>query len=93
MGKNFNYAFLFYDVNEKRVQKIFKICKKYLSHYQKSVFRGEITPSNLMKLENDLKKVIKEEEDFVCIIKTMNDCTFEEKVLGNKSPNGEDLIL
>lgn len=24
MGKNFNYAFLFYDVNEKRVQKVFK---------------------------------------------------------------------
>ena len=29
---NYNYAFLFYDVGEKRVQKVFKICKKYLSH-------------------------------------------------------------
>ena len=45
---NYNYAFLFYDVNEKRVQKVFKICKKYLSHFQNSVFRGEITPSKLM---------------------------------------------
>ena len=26
---NYNYAFLFYDVGEKRVQKVFKICKKY----------------------------------------------------------------
>lgn len=26
--KNYNYAFLFYDVGEKRVQKVFKICKK-----------------------------------------------------------------
>lgn len=34
---NYNYAFLFYDVGEKRVQKVFKICKKYLSHFQKSV--------------------------------------------------------
>ena len=93
MGKNFNYAFLFYDVNEKRVQKVFKIRKKYLSHYQKSVFRGDITPSNLIKLKNDLKKIIHEEEDFVCIIKTMNDYTFEEEVMGNKSPNGENLIL
>lgn len=24
---NYNYAFLFYDVGEKRVQKVFKICK------------------------------------------------------------------
>ena len=93
MKKNFNYALLFYDVNEKRVQKVFKICKKYLSHYQKSVFRGDITPSNLIKLKNELKKIIHEDEDFVCIIKTMNDYTFEEEVMGNKSPNGENLIL
>lgn len=93
MGKNFNYAFLFYDVNEKRVQKVFKICKKYLSHYQKSVFRGDITTSKLLKLKNELKKIIDEEEDFVCIIKTMNEYSFEEEVLGNKSPNGENLIL
>jgi len=57
--KNYNYAFLFYDVNEKRVQKVFKICKKYLSHFQYSVFRGEITPSNMILLSNELKKVIK----------------------------------
>ena len=25
---HYNYAFVFYDVNEKRVQKVFKICKK-----------------------------------------------------------------
>lgn len=93
MRKNFNYAFVFYDVNEKRVHKVFKTCKKYLSHYQKSVFRGDITPANVMKLKNDLKKIIHEEEDFVCIIKTMNDYTFDEEVLGNKTPNGEDLIL
>lgn len=37
---NYNYAFVFYDVGEKRVQKVFKVCKKYLSHFQKSVFRG-----------------------------------------------------
>ena len=93
MEKNYNYAFLFYDVNEKRVQKVFKICKKYLVHYQKSVFRGEITPAKMMKLKNELKKLIDEEEDFVCIISTMSDATFKEEVLGNKAPNGEDLIL
>ena len=45
---NYNYAFVFYDVGEKRVQKVFKVCKKYLSHFQKSVFRGEMTPSKLI---------------------------------------------
>jgi len=91
---NYNYAFLFYDVNEKRVTKVFKICKKYLSHFQKSVFRGDITPSKLLLLKNELKKIIHEEEDFVCIIKLKNDNVYGEDVLGNKkNETGEELIL
>ena len=91
---NYNYAFLFYDVGEKRVQKVFKICKKYLSHFQKSVFRGEITPSNCIKLRNELKQVINKQEDFVCIIKLMNDNVFGEEVLGKgDKENGESLII
>ena len=75
---NYNYAFVFYDVGEKRVQKVFKVCKKYLSHFQKSVFRGEMTPAKLIMLRKDLKKVIDEQEDFVCIIKLMNNSVFGE---------------
>jgi len=62
---NYNYAFLFYDVNEKRVNKVFKVCKKYLSHFQNSVFRGELTPSKLILLKKDLNKIIDEDEDFI----------------------------
>ncbi len=92
--KNYNYAFLFYDVGEKRVQKVFKICKKYLSHFQKSVFRGEMTPSKFIQLRGELKKVIDDKEDFVCIIKLMNDNVFGEEIIGNaSSENGENLII
>lgn len=91
---NYNYAFLFYDVGEKRLNKVFKVCKKYLSHFQKSVFRGEMTPSKFIKLKNDLNKVIDKENDFICIIKLMNGNVFGEEVLGNKkNNNGEDLII
>ncbi|GAA0123531.1 MAG: CRISPR-associated endonuclease Cas2 [Clostridium argentinense] len=91
---NYNYAFLFYDVNEKRVGRVFKICKKYLSHFQKSVFRGEITPSNLILLKKDLNKVIDKEEDFICIIKLLNDKVYGEEILGIQQNNtGEDLII
>ena len=91
---NYNYAFVFYDKKEKRVQKVFKVCKKYLSHFQKSVFRGEMSPSKLIRLKTDLNKVLNKEEDFVCIIKLMNDSVFGEEVLGNGGEeNGETLIL
>lgn len=91
---HYNYAFLFYDVNERRVQKVFKVCKKYLSHFQKSVFRGEISSSGMIQLKKELKKVMDEEEDFVCIIKLMNDNVFGEEILGNgEVENGESLII
>ena len=91
---NYNYAFLFYDANEKRVQKIFKVYKKYLSHYQYSVFRGPITPSQLILLRQELKRVIDKNEDFVCIVKLMNSQVFEEEILGSPhDATGEDLII
>ncbi len=96
MGKkiNYNYAFVFYDVGEKRVQKVFKVCKKYLSHFQKSVFRGEMTPSKLIQLRKDLKAVIDEKEDFICIIKLMNRNVFGEEILGKgDEETGESLFL
>ncbi len=95
MSKNFNYnyAFLFYDIGEKKVHKVFKICKKYFKHHQKSVFRGNITPANLIKLKNELKKVIDEDKDFVTIIKLLNRYTFEEETLGKDIKQSESLIL
>ena len=65
MGKNYNYVFLFYDVGEKRVNKVFKVCKKYLNHHQNSVFRGEISPSKIIALKREIKKIIKKEEIIV----------------------------
>jgi CRISPR-associated protein Cas2 len=91
---NYNYAFVFYDVKEKRVQKVFKVCKKYLTHFQYSVFRGEMCPSKLIHLKSDLKKVINPQEDFICIIKLMNDNVFGEEILGKPDKEtGENLIL
>jgi len=91
---NYNYAFVFYDVNEKRVNKVFKICKKYLSHFQKSVFRGEITPSKLILFKNEINNLINKSEDTICIVKLMNKNAFDEENFGIDGNNtGEDLII
>ena len=58
--KNHNYVIVCYDIGEKRVNKIFKICKKYLPHYQYSIFKGPITPSKLILLKKELKKDYKQ---------------------------------
>lgn len=90
---NFNYVFLFYDVKEKRVNKVFKKCKKYLNHWQKSVFRGAISPSQIIELENELKKIIDTEKDFISIVKIMNFKTIGETNLGTIEKNTEDIFI
>lgn len=95
MGKNYNYnyAFVFYDIGEKRVHKVFKICKKYFIHHQKSVFRGNITPSNLLKMKSEIKAVIEPDEDFVTIIKLINKSYFDEETLGINKKDGTSLFI
>lgn len=43
---NYNYAIVFYDIGEKRVQKVFKICKNIYT-FSYSVLEV-YTPSNLI---------------------------------------------
>lgn len=91
---NYNYVIVCYDVGEKRVNKVFKICKKYLSHYQLSIFRGPITSSKLILLKKELKKVIDLEEDFISIIKLQSENVFEEELLGVvKEESADNLII
>lgn len=56
-----------YDVQQKRVAKILKICKKYLNHIQKSVFEGNITELKLRNLKNELSEFILPQYDSVII--------------------------
>jgi len=97
---NYNYIFLFYDIADEaseagkyRVAKVFKICKKYLNHHQKSIFRGEITQANFLKLKKELKEVINKELDFISIIKVLNESSFDEETLGSTNTTSEDIFL
>jgi len=97
---NYNYVFLFYDIADEeseigknRVNKVFKICKQYLKHHQKSIFRGNITPSNQIKLQNDLKKIIDKKLDFITIVKVVNSGSFEELVIGNPKQEEESIFI
>ena len=97
---NYNYAFVFYDISDteskigkNRVSKVFKICKKYFNHHQKSVFRGNITPANIIKFKDEINKVIDKDLDFVSIIKLPNKSVFDEDILGIDKEQSESLFL
>lgn len=55
------YVILVYDISvenngSRRMRRVFKICKKYLTHIQNSVFEGELTVAKLNKLKSELSK-------------------------------------
>ena len=71
------YVILVYDIKmdgdgSKVLRRVFKTCKKYLSHVQKSVFEGEITPAKLAALKKELKKWIREDKDSLIVFRSSN---------------------
>lgn len=81
------YCILVYDIemnkdDAKASRNIFKTCKKYLTHIQKSVFEGEITELQYMKLKVELSKHIRKDIDSVIIFKSRNEKWLEKEFWG-----------
>lgn len=83
---------LVYDIREKRVSKVLKLCRKYLYWVQNSVFEGELSEGKLEKLKIELKKIINEEEDSVIIYTFISDWYSKREIMGLEK-GGENLIL
>lgn len=66
------FAILVYDIGEKRVGKVLKKCRGYLTWVQNSVFEGEISEANLKKLKVELNSIMNKKEDSVLIYTFMN---------------------
>jgi CRISPR-associated protein Cas2 len=83
---------LVYDIIEKRVARVLKVCKKYLYWVQNSVFEGEITEAKLEKLKVELKKIINEKEDSIIIYTFKSTKYTSREIIGIKK-GGEETIL
>ncbi|WP_296970875.1 CRISPR-associated endonuclease Cas2 [Tepidanaerobacter sp. EBM-38] len=86
------FIILVYDVGEKRVSKVLKICRKYLTWVQNSVLEGEISAANLKKLKLELKRVIDEDEDSVIFYILRTTKYSERQSMGIKK-GGDELFI
>ncbi|ABR30217.1 CRISPR-associated protein Cas2 [Thermosipho melanesiensis] len=77
------FVILYYDVNKKRVSKMLKTCRKYLTWVQNSVFEGEISISNLERLKIELENIIKDEDSVVIY-------TFKQMFYSKREVLGKD---
>lgn len=57
------FVIITYDVNVKRVNKVCKKLKEYLTWTQNSVFEGEITKTQFMKCKSEVESIIDQEVD------------------------------
>lgn len=88
------YVLIVYDIGEKRVNKVLKLCRRYLDWVQNSVFEGEITKANLERLKSQLKHLIETEEDSIRIYKLRTENGFNLEILGvdKKQVLGDGII-
>ncbi|TYP51689.1 CRISPR-associated endonuclease Cas2 [Thermosediminibacter litoriperuensis] len=86
------FIILVYDVGEKRVAKVLKICRKYLTWVQNSVFEGEITELAYKKLKLELKRAIVEDEDSV-IFYILRTIKYSEREMLGRKKGGEEIFL
>ena len=83
------YVILTYDIKiedngQKVLRNVFKLCKKYLTHIQDSVFEGELSESQIMKLNIELKKYIRADKDSIIIFKSRHERWLDKEFWGKK---------
>jgi CRISPR-associated protein Cas2 len=83
------YVVLVYDISgeengQRILGKVFKTCKKYLTHIQNSVFEGEISEGQIAKLNAELNKLIRKDLDSMIIFKSRNEKWLDKEFWGKK---------
>jgi CRISPR-associated protein Cas2 len=75
---------LVYDIGEKRVGKMLKLCRQYLHWIQNSVFEGEITEVKLKELILKSKKIMNEEKDSLIVFKNKDVKWLDKQIIGQE---------
>lgn len=76
------YIILVYDIGEKRVSKILKLCRQYLNWIQNSVFEGEISAVKLKELKSRAKVIMNMKADSLIIFKSRQEEWLEKEIVG-----------
>jgi CRISPR-associated protein Cas2 len=85
------YVILVYDIGEKRVGKMLKLCRKYLQWIQNSVFEGEITEVKLKELTIKAKKLM-EDYDSIIVFQTKNEKWLEKVIIGEERCSTDNFL-
>lgn len=85
------YVILVYDIGEKRVGKMLKLCRQYLSWIQNSVFEGEITDVKLKELTLKAEGIMKEDDSLI-MFKSKNEKWLEKEIVGKERSSIDNFL-
>lgn len=83
---------LVYDIGEKRVGKMLKLCRQYLNWIQNSVFEGDLTEAQLRGLTTKMKSIMDEKEDSVILFTNKMDYNMEKQILGKERMTTDNFL-
>lgn len=86
------YIILVYDIEEKRVSKMLKLCRQYLNWIQNSVFEGDLTDVKLQELILKAKKIMNPETDSIIIFTSRQEKWLDKMVIGKEKNELDNII-
>lgn len=83
------YIILVYDIvvddeGKKILPKVFKCCKKYLSHIQNSVFEGDMKKSQILDLKTELQKLLRKDKDSLIVFSSRDQKWLQKEFWGKE---------
>lgn len=86
------YVIVVYDVGEKRVSKMLKLCRQYLCWVQNSVFEGELSEVKLKELKLKMKDLIEKSEDSVILFTNKIGYNMDKQILGKERMSTDNFL-
>ena len=69
-----------------------KLCRKYLSWIQNSVFEGDITEVKLKELKIKAQNIMDEEEDSLIIFSSRNEKWLDKEIIGKERSSIDNFL-
>ena len=86
------YVILVYDMGQKRVGKMLKLCRRYMNWIQNSVFEGELTEVQLKELLYEARRIMNEEEDSLILFKNRDQKWLDKQIVGVERQSTDNFL-
>jgi CRISPR-associated protein Cas2 len=86
------YVILVYDIGQKRVGKMLKLCRRYLNWIQNSVFEGDLSEVKLKELIAEARGIMDKEYDSLIIFKSRQAKWLEKQIVGKERSSLDQII-